>query len=133
LAFGFALGLGFVPFCFCVLADSLRLGPEDFLPDAAKEESRPDKREQEFPELLTGISTWRSEKAALEIWQGIRRSADKKGEHVRAGYFVAAVELSPGNCLEIEDLGEHEDHLYFWGAPNALASAVRRLFAAEES
>ncbi len=67
------------------------------------------------------------------MWEVIRQGAEKRGQEVKAGRFVAEVLLTPGNGFDIEDLGEPDEHLTIWGAPERLANAVQHIYPSSTS
>jgi hypothetical protein len=105
---------------------------ESFASDREKD-ARPLRREKAYPELMDGMSVFGSLEAARARWESIREAAEKRGQEVRVGYFIAEVVLAPGEGFEIEDLGEPDEHLTVWGDATKLATAVRRIYSAESN
>ena len=105
---------------------------EDFRSDREKG-SAPLRREKAYPELLEGMSVFGSHGAAQTRWETIRQAAERRGQQVRVGYFIAEVALVPDEGFEIEDLGEPDEHLTVWGDADKLAAAVRRIYPAESN
>lgn len=105
---------------------------ESFRSDRAKD-MRPLRREKVYPELMDGMSVFGSLEAARDRWETIRCAADKRGQEVRVGYFIAEVVLSAGEGFEIEDLSEPDEHLTIWGDAAKLAAAVCRVYPAESN
>lgn len=102
---------------------------EDFRSD--REVGKPPwRREKVYPELRDGMSVFGSLQAARDQWQTIRASAEKRGQEIKAGHFIAEVLLEPENGFDIEDLGEPDEHLTIWGAPQPLAQAVQAIYPA---
>jgi hypothetical protein len=103
---------------------------EDFRSDR-EEGKNPFRRERIYPELRNGMSAFGSLEAARDQWELIRRAAEQRGQEVRAGRFVAEVQLDPEHGFEIEDLQEPDQHLTIWGEKAQLAQAVRRIYSAD--
>ena len=91
---------------------------------------RPWRREKIYPELQDGMSAFGSLDAARAQWELIRQGADKRGQEVMIGHFVAEVALVSDADFEIEDLGEPDEHLTIWGDPARLATAVEHIYPA---
>jgi hypothetical protein len=91
---------------------------------------RPFRREKVYPELQDGMSTFGSLSAARAQWKSVSEAAAKRGQAVRMGHFIAAVELEPDLGFSIEDLNEPDEHLTIWGDPARLAGAVHRIYPA---
>jgi hypothetical protein len=87
-------------------------------------------REKVHPELQDGMSAYGSLAAAREIWQELKQIAESRGQEVRAGYYIARVNLRPGHGFALEDLGEVDEHVTIWGDPHALAGAVSEIYPA---
>jgi hypothetical protein len=109
-----------------------RLDVEQLAQDFVADEDNPnvpgpDERERLIPELQEGMSAFGSEEAARDVWEQILRpAAARRGQDVRAGDFIAEVDLVPDRGFEIEDLQEETGHLTIWGDPVCLAEAVHR-------
>lgn len=111
-----------------VHADSLQdpYLPMDFVSDLEAGKS-PFRREKAYPELREGLSMFGSATAARAQWEAIRAAAEKRGQEIRAGHYIAEVVLEPGLGFEIEDLREPDEHLTIWGDCVQLAMSVRRI------
>lgn len=102
---------------------------EDFLSDRLSGK-RPAAREKRVPELQNGMSAFGSLEAARERWQDMSVIAASRGERVRAGDFIARVDLRPDVGFQLEDLGEVDEHVTIWGDPDALAGVVGEIYPA---
>jgi len=102
---------------------------DDFVSDRVTGK-RPLRREKAYPELTDGMSVFGSLGAARAERERIRAAAEKRGQEVRIGAYVAEVELLPDHGCSLEDLGEPDEHLTIWGNPAQLAGAVRRIISA---
>lgn len=112
-------------------ADSPAL-EDDFVSD--REAGKPPwRREKVYPELRDGMSAFGSLEAARAVWEGIRQAAEKRGQEIKAGRFVAEVLLRPGSGFDVEDLGEPDEHLTIWGSADRLAAAVQHIYPASTS
>ena len=76
------------------------------------------------------MSTFASLDAARERWQEMYEIASERGQEVRAGNFIAAVELTPECGFSLEDLNEPDQHLTMWGDKDRLAGVVGRIYPA---
>jgi hypothetical protein len=92
---------------------------------------RPSAREKRIPELRQGRSVYGSLGAAREVWDGLRQLAERRGEPVRVGYFIAEVVLAPGHDLSLEDLAELDEHLTVWGGAAQLAELAAEIYPAD--
>jgi hypothetical protein len=91
---------------------------------------RPFAREKAIPELQDGMSVFASLDAARDRWQEMHEIATQRGQAVRAGHHIAAVELTPECGFSLEDLNEPDQHLTMWGEKSRLAGAVVRIYPA---
>lgn len=96
---------------------------DDFLSDAAKGKT-PRGRSVKFPELMQGMSAFRSLDLARERWADLALLAQRRGEEPRVGSFVAKVVLAPGEGFDYDDLGRPDGHLTIRGDAVKLAGAV---------
>ena len=87
------------------------------------------RREKLYPELLDGMSAYGSAQAAERRWAECRDIARQRNEPMRVGEYVAEVELTPNQDVDVEDLGEPDEHLTIWGDPDRLCAATRRIYA----
>jgi hypothetical protein len=92
---------------------------------------RPTAREKCIPELCQGRSMYGSLDAARQVWDGLHKLADQRSQVVRVGYYIAEVVLPPDAAIEIEDLGEEDEHLTVWGDAAELAALVTDIYPAE--
>jgi hypothetical protein len=105
----------------------------DFVSDREAGKPPLGRREKMYPELRDGMSTFGSLNAARGVWQSIREAAESRGQAIKAGHFVAEVLLTAGQGFDVEDLGEPDEHLTIWGAPDRLAAAVQAVYPASTS
>jgi len=102
---------------------------DDFESDLASGK-RPFRREKVYPELREGMSVFGSLKAAREAWEMMRAAAEGRGQALRAGEFIAEVQLGSDRGFDLEDLQETDEHMTVWGDPADLAAAVSRIYPA---
>jgi hypothetical protein len=94
---------------------------------------RPFAREKAIPELQDGMSMFASLAAARSVWRDMEQIAIARGQPVRAGDFIAELVLRPGSDVELEDLGEVDEHLTVWGDPDTLVDAISAVYRASTS
>ncbi len=74
------------------------------------------------------MSVFGSLDAARARWQEMYLIASERGQDVRAGNYIAEVELAPGCGFALEDLAEPDEHLTMWGDKTRLTQAVNRIY-----
>ena len=104
--------------------------PDDFKSDKDAGKT-PGRRETAYPELMDGMSTFGSLSKARERWATFKRAAEKRGEQLMLGDFIAEVKLAPDQGFDAEDLKRRDEHLTTWGDPAHLSQAVSRIYPAE--
>ncbi len=87
-------------------------------------------RQAAIPELHRGQSMYNSLVSAREAWNGLHRAAERKGQRLRIGDYIAEVELLPGRGFAIEDPGHASGHVTVWGDKERLAASVRQILIA---
>jgi hypothetical protein len=102
----------------------------DFLSDR-ESGKRPFAREKAIPELQEGMSMFGSLDAARERWRDMAEIALSRDQPVRAGYFIAELLLRPRSEIDLEDLGEVDEHLTIWGDPDTLVAAISAIYPAK--
>lgn len=100
---------------------------EQFLSDRENGMTPFFRREKRYPEILDGMSAYRSLDEAAVRWEQCRAIAERRNEPIQVGNFIAEVELSPDQGFAVEDLEEEDGHLTIWGDPDRLAGATRRI------
>lgn len=106
---------------------------DEFLSDRAMGKPPYGRREKKFDALRDGMSAFASLPAARARWIDMKAAADRRGEEVRAGDYVAELVFRPEDPFEVEDLGEVDEHLTIWGEPDALARSVSAVYTADIS
>jgi hypothetical protein len=104
----------------------------DFLSDRAKGKT-PLGRSARIPELLDGMSVFRSLENARRRWDQIATKVRAKdpSREILIGEFVARLRLKPGLDLMYEDLADDDGHMTLWGQPDVLLEATDEIVPAE--
>lgn len=105
---------------------------DDFLSDAARGKKARG-RSATIPDLMNGMSAFRTLDLARQRWQDIAAMARRRrpSEPIKVGEHIAWVVLRAGMGFAYEDLGHDDGHMTIWGDPADLAGAVVEIVPAE--
>jgi len=117
-------------FRFVAAAEDPTPRAEWFLSDdeaaAVREEPpRPNRVEKEHPDLLNGLSVYKTRDDAQDYWDAVRQKATERREPMRLPDSIAEAMLEPGCGVSIDDRNEPDGHLYARGAPDAFVPLIR--------
>lgn len=99
---------------------------EELCADGEVEETKADKRERKYPELLEARSVFAPEPAAKKRWCTMRNTARQRKQELSRP-FVAEIRLGPDDGLDVERRGQ-QGHMLLWGEKTQLAAKVVRTF-----
>jgi hypothetical protein len=94
----------------------------EFISDREAGKEAETDREEKYPELLDGVSVWKSRAQAAERWREMQRHHGDPEQ----GSYIAEIVLSPDAGFDIEDRKRRDGKLTIWGEPAKLAVAVCR-------
>ncbi len=104
-----------------------------FKSDAEEEKEPFDPREKAYPELLDGMSTFKTLEHARREFERIHRNY---GEETTMPRYVAEVRITPGKGFMYEDLGSRarpKGHQTLKGSPRRLAEAVVKVYPVQRN
>lgn len=104
----------------------------DFLSDRSRGK-KPLGRAERIPELLDGMSVFRSLATARRRWEDIEARVRRKNPDgtIKIGEYVARLVLEPDGDFLVEDLGDADGHMTIWGNPKKLMAAVVEIHSAK--
>ena len=117
-------------FRFVAAADDATPRSGWFLSDneaAAQKGERPraNRIEKEHPDLLDGMSVYRTRDDAQAEWDAVRAKAAEREQPMRLPESIAEVMLDSGCGVALDDRGEAGGHLYAKGASDAFVPLVK--------